>query len=175
MFTTMKKLGNFEITSGEMVVSDPCYDLDTWCMAVVKAKNGTWTSFIELSDERKWGIRVKSLYAVHESIEGDINTINSQCTTAIQANLGVDSGQLGFFDKINYRNDNVEGVNNVDEPLRPDKPWYSLCCDKTLSGERAGVIPYGVVSSSGFGDGNYLGTVKYDNENNVVAIHVNFI
>ena len=34
--------------------------------------------------------------------------------------------------------------------------WYNHACDITLSEMSAGVMPYGVVSSSGFGDGSYV-------------------
>ena len=37
-----------------------------------------------------------------------------------------------------------------------ENKWYGACCDITLdSEEKVGCIPYGVVSSSGWGDGGY--------------------
>jgi hypothetical protein len=48
-----------------------------------------------------------------------------------------------------------------------------MCCDKTLS-KMAGVIPFGVVSSSGMGDGTYICEVAKENDE-VVAIQVTFL
>ena len=71
---------------------------------------------------------------------------------------GVDSGQFGYFDHDEYRNDNiVQGVERVtpDDVICDDEPWYSICCDRTLSKDKWGEIPFGIVSSSGYGDGSY--------------------
>ena len=38
----------FEVVSGEIVCSDPCYEIPTWCQGIVKAKNGTHTHVSEL-------------------------------------------------------------------------------------------------------------------------------
>ena len=33
----------FEITSGKIVCSDPCYKTDVWCMGIVdNVENGSW-------------------------------------------------------------------------------------------------------------------------------------
>jgi hypothetical protein len=70
--------------------------------------------------------------------------------------VGVDSGQAGIFDASNYRNDNViVGMpENAHICGKLDK-FYGACCDVTLGDVGAGVIPFGFVSSSGWGDGGY--------------------
>lgn len=45
--------------------------------------------------------------------------------------------------------------------------WYRHVCDITLSKMSAGVLPYGAVSSSGFGDGGYTCYTHAD-ENGVI-------
>lgn len=48
-----------------------------------------------------------------------------------------------------------------------------MCCDKTLSKTGAGIIPFGVVSSSGMGDGTYTCRVgKRDAE--ICLIEIDF-
>lgn len=54
------------------------------------------------------------------------------------------------------------------------KDWYEVCCDKSLSNLGAGVINYGVVSSSGYGDGGYSTWMALDDNNQVVAIKLQF-
>ena len=69
--------------------------------------------------------------------------------------VGVDSGQAGVFDAKYFEDDKLARQYQVEDPICPDQPWYSLCCDRTLGETGAGIIPYGVVSSSGLGDGSY--------------------
>lgn len=59
--------------------------------------------------------------------------------------VGVDSGQAGFFD------DAVFAVHNGGY----DEAFCDKAYDITLSNKKAGVMLNGVVSSSGYGDGGY--------------------
>jgi len=43
-----QKLGEFNIESGKVVVSDPCYDLDVTCLKVLEnVKKGKWIAEAE--------------------------------------------------------------------------------------------------------------------------------
>ena len=53
--------------------------------------------------------------------------------------------------------------------------WYRACSDLTLSDEQWGVLPNGVVSSSGFGDGSYQVFGYKDAYDKYVAFAVVFI
>jgi hypothetical protein len=57
--------------------------------------------------------------------------------------------------------------------IDPDDMWYSLCCDRTLGDNRAGVITYGAVSRSGHGDGSYKCMVARDGDT-VIGIVLDF-
>lgn len=59
--------------------------------------------------------------------------------------VGVDSGQAGIFNANRYPQGEIEG----------DSPFSKKCMEITMSKEQAGVIPEGVVSSTGWGDGSY--------------------
>ena len=68
--------------------------------------------------------------------------------------VGVDSGQAGVFDKPFYRAGADAGQIPSEDAL---EAWYNSCCNQTLHTDHyAGVIPHGVVSNSGYGDGGYI-------------------
>jgi hypothetical protein len=170
----------FDVTSGEIVCSDPCYDLDTWCQGIVKARNGKWIAEVEISDEGSWGERIAGLKIYHSDIAdkflsemGNIDLLNFSA--------GVDSGQFGFFDRSTYRNNDSAkdlekydfGTNYVKDENGDD--WYRACCHLTLAEEGFGVLPNGAVSSSGFGDGSYDVFGAKDENGEYLYLHVVFI
>ena len=156
----------FNVTSGKMVCSDPCYELDTWCQGVIdKVRNGKWEAGIATSDEGSWGERISHLWVFNvdavvnnPQILRDIETFKG---ATLPYAFGVDSGQFGFFDFAHYRNDesakdlkkyNFGGDFSMKET---GDEWYRVCCDLTLGTDSWGVVPFGAVSSSGYGDGSY--------------------
>jgi hypothetical protein len=58
---------------------------------------------------------------------------------------------------------------------KKSKEFYEVCCAKTLSYIGAGTVEYGVVASSGYGDGGYNAYVIRNTKNKVVAIKIVFI
>jgi hypothetical protein len=151
-------VGSFQIKSGSVVVSDPCYDLGTWCQGVLKnVKNGKWNASTLTTDNH-----TAVLIASHESIK---NKIAYTCPSwnDEKFEVGVDAGLAGIFDapEFNSEDDNYDDLNS----------WYRRCCEASYP---SGIIENsGVVSSSGFGDGNYIcRTITKDNE--IVAIMIDF-
>ena len=157
--TNLKELGNFNIKS-KMRVSDPCYTPDVWCTGVLNAKAGTWDAAALILDNEAtggWGERVAALAVKHGDcpIPLSVETINSvvespfpmesQDWKIADFEVGVDSGQAGFYDEDNFVSHN--GGQNDD--------WYDRMCNITLSREKAGTFSDGVVSRSGYGDGGY--------------------
>jgi hypothetical protein len=151
----------FTVTSNKMVASDPCYQLDTWCQAVIdNVRNGTWYAHVDTKDEGSWGNRISALVVYHVDCLKNIPNILSLYHQMPKLPFvgGVDSGQFGFFDHASYRNDDAI---TSDIPLwdytiedSGDK-FYSACCKKTIDQPSWGILPFGAVSSSGFGDGSY--------------------
>jgi hypothetical protein len=176
----MKK---FEITSGTMVISDPCYKIPTWCQGVVeRVKNGTWVADVEKM--QTWGERVSVLFAFNEQALKDNpsleDTLKNGGGKELNFDFGVDSGQLGFFDLEHYQNDN-SAVDlpkedfGVDYDVEIGDSWYRSVCSLTLSSEQWGVLPFGVASSSGYGDGSYpvfAVTNEYDEYVGFMAIFI---
>jgi len=228
----------FEITSGKMIVTDPCYDKETWCQAKLdNVKIGPWWATVEYSDEDDWGVRVAQIWVWHDSLGiTEPGTFFPPCPEYIPADIGVDSGQAGFFDLDKYPDDphkddafydavckltlsgipysvleevgvypmaNVDKLSDEQKANRTssdydDRNAYhinrftSRDGDNTSSKQRDkskladalalhgslgsfGVLPFGAVSSSGFGDGGYNLCIKRDSNGEVVAARIEFI
>ena len=167
---TNKSIGTFEVESGAIHVSDPCYDLFAWCSGTLKnVQNGTWEASIVRKSVDGWGIRNCELIAHPEGIvpgtEWEETIIDG----------GVDSGQLGFYDLNHYKKH--EDIKSEPEHNYGDNGewWYGANCDVTLEGIGAGVIPFGCVSSSGYGDGSYPIFIQKDTDGKIIAIKAVFI
>lgn len=169
----------FEVVSGELVISDPCYEVPTWCAGTVKAKNGTWSAYYDTDDT---GHRIKEIWAYN--IEAAINRprIVDELPQAPPLPFinGVDSGQLGYFDRTHYRNDDC-ATNMLKRDFgegydrQPGDAWYRAVCHITLTDESFGVMPYGVVSSSGWGDGSYNTQGVFNDEGECIGLYTQFI
>lgn len=148
---------------GEVIVSDPCYEVPTWCQEVIRnVRPGVYDTEVDYRESDGWGERVHSLTVLHQGIRTPLWENYSD-------NIGVDSGQCGIFCMTSYRNDEMsqelpwmteKGDPFSDHPIRPQdgegEQWYVKMCDRTLSTEEGwGVYDTGVVSSSGYGDGQY--------------------
>lgn len=145
----------------EVIVTDPCYSIPTWCQKIVTdVKPGEYRVFCKKSDLNDWGNRVSMLMAVHGDHEFDDLKWRLSGPRGI---IGVDSGQAGIFDITTYRvnPDNVEqgdgdssffGTTPEDSE---EERWYTNICSHTLGDKRWGHYNNGVVSSSGLGDGGY--------------------
>lgn len=167
----------FEIVSGRVFVSDPCYEPDGHCQVILEnVHNGLWTMKMIHSTEGAWGRRVAELVCT-------ANDCRPETGWQVVGEMGVDSGQGGIFDAKYYRNDAIAenpDYKYEDSPLvdveGDGDNWYNLCCDRTLAEEFNGgsVIPYGAVSSSGYGDGIYNVHVQYAKKE-IVAIRIVFI
>ena len=176
----IKPLGAFEITSGKAHISDPCYELCTWCAGTIEpVKNGVWHSYVVRIDKDDWGIRCAMLVA-YNTENGKVNHEDSRFEKQ-WFKVDVDSGQAGIFDAEHFKDDeSVKGCSRVSDspPICEEEPFYSICCDRTcdrtLSDIGAGVIPYGVVSSSGCGDGSYDCYAIRDDDNEIIAICIDF-
>ena len=149
--------------SEKVIVSDPCYDdVDGWFNTQINnMRPGMYDTQVVKSDEGDWGERVASLTVLHEIIKSPIwEDIGS---------VAVDSGQMSICCMTSYRKDEVakdlpwltdKGDPFGDHPFRPTKEtgeaWYVKMCDRTLREEQWGTYESGVVSSTGYGDGQYL-------------------
>ena len=151
-------LGNFKVDSGSILISDPCYDDAEYMHIVVEAHNGEWDAFVEEYDDN-----ISKLGAT--LVGTNVGYLESKGVA------GVDSGQMGIYDEPHFDN-----KKSVKKPLfdfgdnADHSKWYRMCCERTLNSP-AGVIPHGVVSSSGWGDGAYdVKVSKLDGKVNHIEI-----
>ncbi len=144
----------FEITSGHLVFSDPCY---TPPSITVECLNGRYNAWVEKNDEGR--IKELSFCSVNYSSMEFL-----AMPASVSVDLYVDSGQVGVFDKKFYHNDSeiTEADKGPDEGVCDDEPFYNACTTHTLSARNFGCLTKGAVSSSGYGDGCYEGILYVD-------------
>lgn len=166
------ELGEFLVLSGKLAVSDPCYDTDVKYRGELEnVMNGTWHASAVEMQTGSWGRRIARLIAVHENY-ADEKMSKGQC---VGFEVGVDSGQAGLFDASHYRDDSVIPNAKLVFHEEPAAIWYKHCCDITLSPLSAGVLPYGVVSSSGHGDGGYDCFICRNEYGQIIRAEIEFI
>lgn len=153
------------MSTPQMRVSDPGYDDSVWCYGIIPdCATGNWEAAVAYSDEGEFGERVALLTARHissmrsfsicDQVWMDEEYIHYKGWSTCDFEMGVDSGQAGLFDDAHYR-DNSVFVGMPEPEHKFGIPWFNYCCDLTLGERQAGVLPYGAVSSSGYGDGCY--------------------
>ena len=159
----VKYLDEFEVGS-KILVTDPCYSKDTWCTQVLDVKPGIWEAEVVMTNCDSWGNRVSELLAWHRDYPTD------SADESVSNDIGVDSGQCGFFDFDKYPDGQC---GEYDDPAT----FYGAACKETLKeGVPAGVVNgFGVVSSSGYGDGCYNLYVGRDEHDVIVSTRLVFI
>lgn len=169
----MKKITKMIELHNEVMVSDPCYSVPTWCQTIVKdVKEGNYYPFVLESDE--WGGRISALCVIHQE------QTRQNCSLQWEEHggtIGVDSGQCGIFSLDTYRKDNLFKIKPKFEYSGDEEGdnWYAHMCDKTLSDAMWGCYGYGVVSSSGIGDGAYDLYTMTDDDGKVVGFLIDYL
>lgn len=147
----------FEVKSGEVNLTDPCYNEKTWCGDYhVPALNGEWTVVVRESKARP----------------GRPSGFTAYCRGHSKAHLvhddtdyGVDSGQFGIFDCEIY-----DGDSKYEEP-----GFYRNICDMTLENSLGGVVSnQGFASSTTWGDGSYRGKRAVNEKGELVKFSISF-
>lgn len=155
-------VGEFRLDGSVLRVSDPCYERDVWCCGVIPdCLVGVWEAAVLQVDAGNWGTRNAALIVRHSKTGPKFTAINRALCNGTgqwhecEFEVGVDSGQAGFFDEMFYMDASVFGDAKPQFKCDGDR-WYEFCCDATLNTKlNADVIPCGVVSTAGFGDGGY--------------------
>lgn len=166
----------FAVSSGKINITDPCYTTDTTCALFnLPAEIGEWLAVAEYEDG-KWGYCVKSILA-HRA-----NTSRfAYDFQLLSDDIGVDSGQCGIFDAKFYPQGESTGE------YEDKDSFYGKVCELTSNDEeheKDKSIPYstygiidnfGVVSSSGYGDGCYKAYGIKNDAGELVFIRVDFL
>ena len=175
------QLGTFELTGTVLRVSDPGYDRGVWCCGTIEnCRPGIWEAAVRIQDEGEWGERNATLIARHTDKGPEFEAFRKALTGKDEAwqacpfEVGVDSGQAGIFDEAHYQDDSI--FDGLPEPKHDfGDIWYNHCCDITLSRLGAGVLRFGVVSSSGYGDGGYIAFHHVDQDGQTDSVFIVFI
>ncbi|WP_028560173.1 DUF4241 domain-containing protein [Paenibacillus pinihumi] len=162
------QLGSFEVSSGTLIVADPCYEAnrDTIIMGILdQALTGSWEAEVEKTELGDWGEVCAGITVRHSSWTGDGTDFPwVKCDFIV----GVDSGQAGVFDLSNYRLPDTGDRSSSED-------WYETCCDITLNGEEAGVLEGGAVTRTGIGDGAYGAYMAVNGQNQIIGVKIIFV
>ena len=142
-----------------ILVTDPCYQRDTWCTEILKCVPGSWLGEIkhEINEGRVAEIMVWNIK--HNYLIGKWRKVTDK--------IGVDSGQCGFFNLEKYPTDPKEFEYF-------DNTFYGIISNNTLA-NRISVHNDWYCSDSGYGDGCYPLYVKETSEGLVYAAKLQFI
>lgn len=113
-----ENVGTIELED-KVRVSDPCYDVDTWCAGTLEnVLQGKYQCYSQDVDAGDWGIRVASIEVRHEDY------LDVEPTELQDIDVGVDSGQAGIYD-LNY-------FIKAREDKDGEDAWYKRVCDLTF-------------------------------------------
>ena len=140
--------------------------------SISSVRVGTWIAGVLYVSSKQSGALCGELHACHESLP----TTEGLRWRRQSGHIGVDCGQAGIFDAKHFNKEEAvpEKYRWKDDLIDPERRWYSLCCDVTLGVAQAGIVPFGVTSNSGLGDGAYRWDVLRDGKD-VVAVRIIFI
>lgn len=228
----------FTVESGALRVTDPCYDMDTWCAGTLDTvRNGIWNTHVgyhkdaddmayyeRAAKERRAEIdrhekllmdkcgtnaevaemirqdftmfradldkreaeanarpgRVAFIHIAHaeSAARFDPKTPLDSNFVLADIDVGVDSGQAGFFDLAKYalsladKDDSRSRRESKDSVF---EAFYDSVCNLTLDDKSFGTLQFGTVSSSGYGDGSYNCYARRDDFGTVVEAVIIFL
>ena len=135
-----------DIEPNNILAADPCYSFDVWCIHKFLIKPGVYDCYVTTisKGEEK---RVKEAFIVKHNL--DPNNITFYLVP--NGNIGVDSGQCGFY-LLNDTSNKGRLFTDIE---------YHKICNDTLDKDWS-ITDKGFFTSSGYGDGNYQLFVDID-------------
>lgn len=164
--TAGKILGKMLVGGGYVAVTDPCYlsdghDVVPGLTTSIKVPDGEWVASIDISDEGSWGDRVAALTI-------RLNGAVAKNGPKLIDWLRVDSGQMMFLSgdavpiwvdgdfSLTSSPDGREFPFALNEQHVNALTYNGACLATLQSEDKAGMLAdKAVVSSSGYGDGQY--------------------
>ena len=121
--------------------------------------------------------KVDNIYISVEESEDEKETTKSLLNwsedwTSEKFVVGVDCAKAGIFDYQNYQNHSV--IPDEDTSGLTAKDWINYVEGATECDADAGVVPFGVISKSGYGDGAYDTFTMRDDNGDAIAVVVVF-
>ena len=167
-------LGTFQVSSGKLIISDPCYgydeeDSEDLQVLLNSAKRGDWSATVSYDEDEV--VHQLAVFWGNMEPEGEWIPIEQLIT--------VDSAQAGIFEFTFFGDDEKiigEVVNVYDIEMDDDvSKYYVACCDAVASEQQGGIVPGGAVAMSGFGDGLYPVYIKQDASGDIVSVMIDFL
>jgi len=163
----------FEVKSGEVYLSDPCYTDTLDGHRTFSARNGEWVASYESVDGSGCVYHISALYANFPGTRAVRHTI---------VDIGVDSGQMGIFDVNRFNDSSVYEDTKFHDKFEHfgSSLFYDVCCNITCNTDpnqehkSFGTLIGGVVSQSGYGDGNYSAVLGFDESDLLVSVKISF-
>lgn len=132
-----REVGEFEVTSGSLTISDPSYGVEVQCKGVLSpVLNGTWEGMLTEVGKEPESLMVRAKSVDYESLNLRDNW------EKFEGIIGVDTAQIGAYDTKSF-------------PKVSQEVWDLIEGDKY---EKAGwviLLPYGVFARTVHGDGMY--------------------
>ncbi len=178
-----QKNSYFEQTTDKMFISDPSYEyiqkehepgsrLMKLNLLLDNVAKGVWKSLVLInSTDVNRNAALVCLYVGNESLEKNQELVDKSISEKWEkiGMIGVDSGQAGIYDLKHYRDDSIVSKNSEGD-------WFDANSKLTLKAtDYGGVIKYGAVSSSGYGDGMYNVYVLRDGKTKIIGVKIVFI
>jgi len=132
------------------------------------------------AESAKYIGRVAYIHIVAQGFEKEFDhaeTLNFNWELS-DIDVGVDSGQAGFFDVFKYAaavSDKDDSRSRRDSQDSSFEDFYGRVCDLTLDDKSFGVVEFGVASSSGYGDGSYNCYFRRNSLGEVIEAVITFI
>jgi hypothetical protein len=142
---TLEHVGTFELSSRDLFVIPPLYDINDLDCHIGPCKIGNWRVDVEMEVAPGLGWAMPyTVTARHETHE--IGT--SAPWWHFKQDAACGRGLIGIFDRAHFHDSRIVPFEQewTGEPAIPDDLWYSYICEIVERGSRAVfVIPYGAV------------------------------
>lgn len=143
--------GAILVQSGKLAALDPCHGIGSHCGASLQVKRGSYRVIEVKSTLGSWGTRTAALILVHESVR-EMPVLDDT-----DQSVGVDAGVAGFCDEVCGGDAYCAAL----ETMGFDRSVYEL--------------DYGVMSSSGLGDGYYTVFAGKNEDGEIVAVMLDYL
>ena len=144
----------------KVLVSDPMYQVGTWCTALLdNVKAGTYNAEVDIADCGELGKRVGAIRVRHKDY---MDVCPEFAVGGDSCGAGVDSGLCGFWDYDKFAK------------IKGNKTENEKFFNRLLNINKYGVEKFGVLSSTGFGDGAYPIYAGFA-DGEIVSLEVEFI
>ena len=159
---TLSRVETFKM--GDLaLVTDPGFPRGAWCSGQVRTRPGTWNGTVF----RQEGTDLITALMVHHASLGPLPKEDPRWRH-LGFEVGVDSGKAGIFCDSSF-------PRGMSGPGSAQEAFSRRTSDLVHGAEQWGVLPDGIVSKSGHGDGTYYAYGIKDSSGLAVAILLEFI